>query len=84
MNQMPAKPSRGTTKRLIIINMALAWLAFLWSIHAQVIEATAMPLMTLIIGLFGLYTGTGHLDLRAMSQVLTRKDEGGQGNDWPS
>ncbi len=83
----PTKPKRRTTKRLIIANMLAAWGALYLSIGMgdSIVEHTGMPLATIIVGLFGVYTGTGHLDLRAMAQILTRHDGGsasGGGDVW--
>lgn len=68
---LPPKPSRTTTKRLVIGNNLAAWAAFI--AVAVLAPATmgdvAWPLAFIIVGIIGWYTGTGSLDLRALAKV---------------
>lgn len=65
------KPSRTTTKRLVIFNNIMAWavliaIAFL---APAAVGDVAWPLAFVIVGILGWYTGTGSLDLRALARV---------------
>lgn len=68
---LPPKPSRETTKRLVIGNNLAAWAAF---VLVAVLAPTAMgevawPLAFIIVGIIGWYTGTGSYDLHVLSKM---------------
>lgn len=71
----PVKPSRGFTKQTTTANLAAAWLAIAASIWVgQEMATLIVPIMVmLILSLMGVYQGVGHLDLRAMAAVATRR-----------
>lgn len=65
------KPSRTTTKRLVVGNNIAAWAVFV--AVAVLAPATmgdvAWPLAAIIIGIVGWYTGTGSHDLRVLARI---------------
>lgn len=74
---LPPKPSRTTTKRLVIGNNLAAWVAF---IAVAVLAPAAMgdvawPLAFIIVGIVGWYTGTGSFDLRVLSQLAEARGQ---------
>lgn len=75
----PPKSKRTFSKRMVIVNSALAWAAvFLSIIYAQAayVAATAM---FLILALGGTYMGIGHMDLRHMLRAMIPSQFGGYG-----
>lgn len=68
------KPSRTTTKRFVWANVMAAW-GTLWAAIAWAPDALqwlAVPLVMLIVGIFGFYTGTGTADLFAVMREQGR------------
>ncbi|MBX9619533.1 MAG: hypothetical protein K2X10_10330 [Hyphomicrobiales bacterium] len=63
------KPSRGYTKRLTLVNNALAWSAIGGAMAlGQEMAMIIVPLMVVLIAsLLGIYQGVGHFDLRALA-----------------
>lgn len=64
---LPPKPRRRTTKRFVWVNIILAW-GTIWACAALAPEALqwlATPVVLLIVGIFGFYTGTGTTDMFA-------------------
>lgn len=66
---IPAKPERGYTKRLTLLNNALAWAAIGGAMAlGREMAGIVVPLMVILIAsLLGIYQGIGHFDLRALS-----------------
>lgn len=71
MHSLPPKPSRTTTKRLVIGNNVAAWVAFV--VVAILAPATmgdvAWPLVFIIVGILGWYTGTNSFDLHSLAKI---------------
>lgn len=68
---LPPKPSRTTTKRLVIWNNIAAWAVFI--AVAILAPATmgdvAWPIAFIIVGILGWYTGTNSFDLHSLAKV---------------
>ena len=66
------KPSRTTTKRFVALCLVACfgtlWLAILRA--PATVEWLSGPAFLAVVGLFTAYTGTGHLDLRAMAMLM--------------
>lgn len=61
---MPKKSNRTFSKRLVIINVALAWMLMFASVIWQQAEYVIGGGFALIGTMFGVYAGVGHLDFR--------------------
>lgn len=76
---LPLKPRRRTTKRFVWANIILAY-GTLWACLAMAPEALqwlATPIMLLIVGIFGFYTGTGTADMFATLRNPSTPQRGG-------
>jgi uncharacterized membrane protein YfbV (UPF0208 family) len=70
------KPTRRFSRRLFLANFVLSWGAVFFAMWiGDSMAAVVVPAMVaMLVGMYGFYTGVGHLDLRA----ITRADEGGR------
>lgn len=77
---LPPKPRRRTTTRMVGANLIASW-AFLMFVayHAPAgLEAVTWPIAFIIVGLIGAFTGTGHMDLRELTRFAEAKGGGGR------
>lgn len=56
---------RRTSKVLLGVNTVLAWAAIYFSIAMQQAAVVVASLVGVILAGYGIYTGIGHMDLRA-------------------
>lgn len=63
----PLTRSRRTfSKRMLVTNVALAWLLVFWAVFYLQAEHVVTPALALVGTLYAAYTGIGHLDLRSL------------------
>lgn len=62
----PLKPGRSFSKRILLLNVVLAWVAVFFAIPYEQAEFVVGAALTMIGAIYGAYTGIGHLDLRRM------------------
>lgn len=74
-----AKPKRSFTKRVALVNLILAWIVIFVSIYFQQ-PSVANVALGLVITLFGLYAGVGHLDYKEVLKTY-RETQKGNGYD---
>jgi hypothetical protein len=72
---LPPKATRRFSKRILVANLALAWGAIYFAIFHQQAEWVAASGFGLVLTLYGLYVGTGHLDMRAAVQAIAGKPQ---------
>lgn len=72
------KPKRSFTKKVALVNLILAWLVIFASIYFQLPSVANMAL-GLVITLFGLYAGVGHLDYREVLKTYRETNKQGYG-----
>lgn len=78
------KPSRTTTKRFVWANILAAW-GTLWAALAwapSALEWIATPVLLLIVGIFGFYTGTGTADMFATLRAQPHRQAGRDYGAW--
>lgn len=75
------KPLRTFTKRMIIANNVMAWIGIFLSMYrGEGVSNIAIPaLAMLLVALCGVYSGVGHLDLRAIQAQPQGYGYGGYG-----
>lgn len=66
---------RTFTKRLVSGSVAASWCSIWLGIYAGHAAAVVPPMCGLIVGLIGVYSGTGHLDYRAFINGRTRSPD---------
>jgi len=72
-----AKSSRTFSKRMLVLNVALAWGAIYFAIWHDQAGAIAAGGFALIATLYGAYTGIGHLDYRSVLASGGAPESGG-------
>lgn len=71
----PLVRSRRTfSKRMLAVNVGLAWLLVFWAVFYLQAEHVVTPALALVGTLYAAYTGIGHLDLRSLAK-FNRRDE---------
>ena len=75
LSPLPQKANRSFSKRILVANLALAWGAIYLAIFHQQAEWVAASGFGLVLTLYGLYTGIGHMDMRAAVQAIASKPQ---------
>lgn len=68
-NKLPEKSRRRFSKRLIMINIFMAWTVMCLTAVFGNVEVIAPHILAFIVTITGIYTGVGHLDLRKTLDV---------------
>lgn len=80
---IPETSKRTFSKRMVVINSALAWAAVFVSIVYMQAAYVAATAMFLILALGGTYMGIGHMDLKQILKSMIPSPFGGGGYDVP-
>jgi len=78
--QIPFRPNRSFTKRMLIANNLCAWGAIFVALYlgAGVVGIVIPAMSTYLFALFSAYVGVGHLDMRASAALAGNPNQGGQ------
>lgn len=79
MTDLPAKPGRTFSKRLVVASVTLAWAALFYAIFAGQ-PTVAIAGFSFIATVAAGYMGVGHLDLRQLLSALRTAPDYGSGD----